>query len=93
MFTIATNSITTVPAFYYAYVPAPEFQSVATASGSITFSWSATTGFVYQLQYKTNLNDANWVNLGGTITASNTVLSATDAFGSDMQRFYRVQQQ
>ena len=90
-FAIATNSITMVQAVYY--VPAPVFQSVTTASGSIIFSWSATTGFVYQLQYKTNLNEANWVNLGGTITASNTVLSATDAIGSDEQRFYRVQQQ
>ena len=90
LFTITTNSITMVPA---EYVQVPQFQSVTTASGSIILRWSATTGLVYQLQYTTNLNQANWVNLGSTMIASNTVLSATNAFGADKQRFYRVQQQ
>ena len=80
VFTIVTNSITMVQADY---VSAPKFQSVTTAGGSIIFSWNATTGFVYQLQYKTNLNQTNWVNLGSTMTASNIILSATNAFGSD----------
>jgi hypothetical protein len=75
------------------YVYAPKFQSVTTAGGSVIVSWSATAGFMYQLQCKTNLNETNWVNLGSTITASSTILSATNAFGSDKQRFYRVQQQ
>jgi hypothetical protein len=89
-FTIVTNSITTVQAVYTLPL---QFQSVTAAGGSIIFSWNSKTGLVYQLQYKTNLNQADWADLGGAITASNTVLSATNTFGSDSQRFYRIQQQ
>jgi len=90
-FAIGTNSITVVQAVYP--VPVPVFQSVTTIGGSIAFSWTATTGLVYQLQYKTNLSYADWANLGSSSTASNAVLSATDTFGLDPHRFYRVQQQ
>jgi hypothetical protein len=92
LFTIASNNITTVQAVYH-YAPAPGFQSVAADGDSITFSWNSITGLVYQLQYKTNLNQTNWVNLGGAITASNATLSATDTFSPDPQRFYRIEQQ
>lgn len=90
MFTIASNSITTVPAVYY--IPAPNFQSVTAAGGSIIFSWNAIPGSAYQIQYTTNLNQATWIDLGSSITASNTVMSATDTLILDQQRFYRVQQ-
>ena len=90
MFTIAANNITTVQAVYD--VPAPNFQSMTATSNSIIFSWNSITGLMYQPQYKTNLTQPNWIDLGGTITASNAILSATDTFGLDPQRFYRVQQ-
>ena len=74
-------------------VSTPVFQSAKLTNGQFMLTWSAVSNDVYQLQYKTNLTQANWINIGGTITASNTVLSATSATGSDQQRFYRVQQQ
>ena len=91
IFTIATNNITVVQADYH--VPVPEFQSITMDGGSIIFSWSAAAGSVYQLQYKTNLNQVNWINLGNVITASNSVLSVTNGISPDSQRFYRFQQQ
>ena len=69
------------------------FQTVTLTNGMISFGWSAQLGRIYQLQYKTNLVQPDWINLGGAITASNTVLSATYPIGSDNQRFFRVQQQ
>jgi len=72
---------------------APLFQSPAVTTNGFVLSWVAAQGKNYQLQYKTNLNQVNWINLGSTITASNTVLSATNATGSDKQRFFRIQQQ
>ncbi len=87
---IASNAITPVQAVYDGL--APSFQSVSATGNSIIFSWNSITGLVYQPQYKTNLNQPDWIDLGGTITASNAILSATDTFGLDPRRFYRVQQ-
>jgi len=89
-FTIVSNNIATVQADYT--LP-PDFLGVTSAGRSIIMSWNASTGLVYQLQYATNLSLANWLNVGNAITASNSVLSATDSFNSDLERYYRVQQQ
>ncbi len=71
-------------------VPAPVLQSVTGTGGAVTFTWSAVVSAVYQLQYRTNLAQGNWSNLGSAITATNAVMSATDAIGPDPQRFYRL---
>jgi uncharacterized repeat protein (TIGR03803 family) len=74
-------------------VIAPVFQPPKLTNGQFMLTWSAVSNGVYQLQYKTNLTQTNWVNIGSTITASNTVLSATNPINTDNQRFYRVQEQ
>ena len=70
--------------------PQPVFQSWVHTGNALTFTYSALSGQVYQLQYKTNLNQVNWFNLGSPIPATNSVMSASDAVGSDPQRFYRI---
>ena len=75
-------------------VNAPLFRTpVVTTNSQIILTWITPLGENWQLQYKTNLNQINWINIGSALTASNTVMSVTDAIGSDTQRFYRVQQQ
>jgi hypothetical protein len=71
-------------------VPAPVLQSVTGTGGTVTFTWSAVVSAVYQLQSRTNLVQDNWSNLGNAITATNTIMSATDSIGPDPQRFYRL---
>ncbi|HXR03706.1 MAG TPA: hypothetical protein VN836_03255, partial [Verrucomicrobiae bacterium] len=71
-------------------VPAPEFQSVTAVGGTVTFTWTAVVSAVYQPQSCTNLAQGNWSNWGSAITATNVVMSATDSFGPDPQRFYRL---
>jgi endonuclease/exonuclease/phosphatase family metal-dependent hydrolase len=71
-------------------VPAPVFQSVTGTGGAVRFTWSAVASVVYQLQYRTNLAQGNWSNLGSAITATNAVMSASDSIGPDPQRFYRL---
>ena len=71
-------------------VPPVIFQSMTKSNNTVAFSWSAMSGLVYQMQYKTNLTQASWVNLGSAITASNSVVTATDSPGTDPQRFYRL---
>ena len=72
---------------------APVFQSAKLTNGQFMLTWSAVSNGVYQLQYKTNLLQTNWINSGSAITASNAVLSVTNTINTDNQRFYRVQQQ
>ena len=71
-------------------VPAPVLQSVTGTGGTVRFTWSAVVSAVYQLQYRTNLAQGNWNNLGSAITATNAVMSAADSIGPDPQRFYRL---
>ncbi len=68
----------------------PAFEAVTKTNGMFGFSWGAVTGRVYQLQYKTNLIQTNWIDLGGSIMATNATMSAVDAEASDPQRFYRI---
>ena len=71
-------------------IPPPVFQSVASAEGSITLTWSATAGVPYQLQYATNLSLLNWSNLGTPISANGSTITTSDVQPADPQRFYRV---
>jgi hypothetical protein len=68
----------------------PAFQSVKRSGNQIVFTWNATAGQNYQVQYKTGVNETNWINLGAPITASGPTASSSDTIGSDPQRFYRV---
>jgi hypothetical protein len=72
-------------------LPAILFQTVTKTNGMLNFTWNALTGLVFQVQYKTNLLQADWINLGAVITATNVTAIATNLIGSDPQRFYRLQ--
>lgn len=52
-------------------------------------SWAAVNGKTYRVQYKQNLEDANWTDLPPDVIASADTASATDTLGAT-QRFYRV---
>jgi hypothetical protein len=68
----------------------PEIQSVRQTGSSFTFIWSATSNQVYQIQFKTNLAQSNWTTVGGTLTASNSTITASEPIGTNAQQFYRV---
>jgi hypothetical protein len=71
-------------------VPVPALQPLLQANGRIALAWKGMTGLVYQVQYKTNLAQAAWVNFGAVVTATNSTVSASDSIGPNPQRFYRV---
>jgi hypothetical protein len=52
-------------------------------------TWNALAGKIYQVQFKTNLNQVDWINLT-TTTATNWTGNISIPMGSDPQRFYRV---
>jgi hypothetical protein len=67
----------------------PSFLTVKSGAGAIVLNWSTVPGFGYQLQYTSDLRSNHWSDLGGVITASNNVSSATDSL-TNSQRFYRL---
>ena len=72
-------------------VPVPAFQTVTITNNAINFTWNTLSGLVYQLQYRTNLLQTNWLNLGPVITATDVITTATNIIGPDPRRFYRLQ--
>ena len=73
-------------------IPAVKFHSAVKAADTFNLTWTAATGLVYQVQYITNLAQANWSNLGAPIAPTNRTwtLSDTNAIQSSPQRFYRL---
>jgi subtilase family serine protease len=73
-------------------IPVPAFRTATKTSSSFNLTWGTMTGLVYQVQYKTNLVQTNWINLGKPLIATdgNLTVSDTNAIGSSRQRFYRL---
>ena len=69
----------------------PVIQSVSKSGNTLTLTWSAGGGGNYQVQYKTNLSQVGWSNLGVPIPANNSTTSASDVNPPEARRFYRVQ--
>ena len=80
----ALDDVTVTP------LPKPAFLSMTRTNNAIKLTWSTMSGLVYQVQTSASMNPTNWSNLGGTLTASGSTLSATNAIGSATQRFYRI---
>lgn len=54
--------------------------------------WGTVPGTIYQLQYKTNLCQGDWLNLGAPVSAAEATLTLADtnALSAWPQRFYRL---
>jgi hypothetical protein len=72
-------------------IPNPSFRSVAKMSNSnaVVFTWNSLAGLAYQVQYSTNLIKTNWIILS-TNTATGPILTFTNSYDTDPQRFYRI---
>ena len=71
-------------------VVAPALQLFTKTNTTVQFAINTTAGLVYQIQYKTNFLQTNWINLGSSFTASNSAAAITDSGAVDRQRFYRA---
>jgi hypothetical protein len=70
----------------------PRLRSVSVTNQTAQFTFTATTGLHYQVQYKTNISAPAWQNLGGLITAGSTNVPVSDPV-TESDKFYRVLQQ
>jgi subtilase family serine protease len=61
-----------------------------TTTGTFSFAWPSSAGLTYQIQYKTNLMQTTWSNLGSALVGTGSSMSFSDTNPSDPQRFYRV---
>lgn len=73
-------------------VPPLVIQSVSKSGSSLQLTWNSMSGVVYQLQYNTNLGGTNWMNIGGSITATTSTASTSTPITNYPQGFYRLQQ-
>jgi hypothetical protein len=73
-------------------IPPAAFKALAKSAGGFRLSWIAATNLTYQVQYKTNLLQPNWLALAGTLMATNYSVSLQDtgALSSPSMRFYRL---
>jgi subtilase family serine protease len=75
-------------------IPTAAFQttSLTATNNNLKFVWNSLTGLVYQVQFKTNLLQTNWLVLK-SITATNTVTTFADTnpITAMPQKFYRLQ--
>jgi hypothetical protein len=70
--------------------PAP-FRIYASVGGTnVNISFLTQLGLSYQLEYKTNLNDASWTLLGNLAPGNDAVQSISD-LAKGNRRYYRVQ--
>lgn len=69
---------------------APVLQTALPSSSQVNLTWNSVAGQTYQVQSATNPSQTNWTNLGGSITATNGTLSASDSNVSGLTKFYRV---
>jgi len=70
----------------------PSFQTFGRVGSSFMLTWTTTTNEVYQLQYKTNLNQGTWSNLGAAIPCTNSTSTVFDPLVPGPGKLYRVEQ-
>lgn len=71
-------------------VPPPVFEQVTATGNSLALTWRSVAGEMYQIQFRTNLNQTDWLDLGNAVTATNSTAMMLDSVGPDPQRFYRA---
>jgi hypothetical protein len=74
-------------------VSVPAFKAITKATSTFNLTWGTMSGLIYQLQYTTNLNQNNWINLGKPLIASTNTATFMDTnpITSSPHKYYRLQ--
>ncbi|MDB6064531.1 MAG: hypothetical protein JWR26_739 [Pedosphaera sp.] len=73
---------------FTAMVIPPNIETVGVTNGVLTLTWPSINR-TYRIQFKSSLNQTNWSDLSGDVTATGATASKTDAIPAGT-RFYRV---
>ena len=69
---------------------APVILGGVSQGDAFLITWSAISNQSYAIQTTTDLSTGNWLDVGGPLTASNSVMTATVSMGTNQQQFVRV---
>ena len=58
-------------------------------TNGLTLAWTTIPGLNFRVQIKTNLDDPEWTDFTGVITATNGIVTVNDP-AVHPQRFYRL---
>ena len=70
----------------------PRVSITHAGGGNITLSFDTVAGRTYEVRYKDNLGDPEWLLLNPAVVAPGTTLTAMDNINANPQRFYRIVQ-
>ncbi len=70
--------------------PRPQLGDVRLGASTLSFSWPSEAGYLYRVQYKTDLAAANWTTLDADQPGTGSPLSLTVGLTNGPQCFYRV---
>ena len=68
----------------------PLIQTAKQSGNAFTFTWSAVSNQLYQIQSATNLTQTNWATLAAAITATNSTMTISEPISNNARQFYRV---
>jgi hypothetical protein len=80
---VNVNFLMLVPA------PGPLTLSAAIVGANVQISFPTQSGFSYQIEYKNDLLDANWLTLGSLIAGDGSIKTVSDPL-VPTRRFYRA---
>jgi len=60
------------------------------ANGELIVSWPTVSGPSYQVEYKTNLNDALWMPVGSPVIGSGGAITSTNSVNAYSQCYLRL---
>jgi hypothetical protein len=72
-------------------VPPVAFANYLAGANAFQLAWNSLGGLNYQVQYKTNLTQASWLNLGTVTAATNVTAFADTNLTHGLRRFYRLE--
>ncbi len=70
--------------------PPPQITSLSVADRVAYLTWQTSPATIYRVQYKTDLNETNWITLGSDMIASGNTLSVSNNINALARQFYRV---
>jgi hypothetical protein len=72
-------------------IAVPNIRAIASAPASFNLNFAVAPGSLYQIQYKTNLMQPDWINLGDPVLSETNSLKFADTNIVDFpQKFYRL---
>jgi len=73
-------------------LPTEEIQTATMTATGFSLSWMTANGLAYKIQYKTDLAQSVWTDLGAAFAGTGGLLNLTDTndFVASSQRFYRL---